>query len=89
MSVNIGLSQSILSASPNKAPSGGTSATISVTSNNTFWNTGAEIYYVRLINATETVYDSITNQIDDTYSECTFFIQGSIPAGCYDVILIF
>jgi hypothetical protein len=85
MSVNIVLAQSILSVSPNTAQSGGTSTTISVTSNNTFWNTGAGIYYVRLVNATDTVYGNITNLIDDTHLECTFFIQGSVPAGCYDV----
>lgn len=85
VSVNIGFSQSILSVSPNTATSGGTSTTISVTSNNTFWNTGAGIYFVRLVNATDTVYSNFTNVIDDTHLECTFFIQGSVPAGCYDV----
>lgn len=83
--VKIGASQSILSVTPNTAQSGGTSTTISVTANNTFWNSGAGIYYIRLTSATDTVYGNVTNLIDNTNLECTFFIQGSTPAGCYDV----
>lgn len=83
--VKIGASQSILSVTPNTAQSGGTSTTISVTANNTFWNSGAGIYYIRLTSATDTIYGNITNLIDDTNLECTFFIQGATPAGCYDV----
>lgn len=57
----ISYSQSISSISPNTAQSGGVTSSINIVGQGTYWNSGAGIYYVRLIRNIDTIYHNSIN----------------------------
>lgn len=77
---------SIESISPNSAVVGEVTPTLTVTGNNTSWNSGAGIYYVALANSNDTIRGSNLNIINNRQITATFNIPSSAETGCYDVI---